>query len=243
MISVSEMISTEFSNAPVATFIAVLSLAGAAFKLIIAFKNKVIKNKEEDNKTFERAGIPSFLLRFFMISLSTKKTPETKKLDKAMIYILLLLFIGSLFFSAPILIRITKTPQDHTLLIWKATGDFFYISRTQASESTLFSHSGWQVKKSDCQASNAPVVNQQNLPSPDIVKGVCDMFNTPEGQEYLAHSLKTYPKGKQFAWVMLPFTELVLLWMAAGCALHLYYAAKLRKYIVSEQDKAVSYVR
>lgn len=243
MISIREMISAEFSSAPVATFIAVLSLTGAAFRVFVALKKTLIKTNEEDSKTLERAGIPSFLLRFFMISLSTKKTPETKKLDKAMIYILLLLFIGSLFFSAPILIRITKTPHDHTLLIWKATGDFFYISRTQASESTLFTHSGWQVKKADCQANNTPVVNQQILPSPDIMKGVCDMFNTREGQQYLAHSLKTYPKGKQFAWVMLPFTELVLLWMAAGCALHLYYAARLRKYIVSEQEKAVSYVR
>ncbi|MCK1967408.1 DUF6216 family protein [Franconibacter sp. IITDAS19] len=243
MSSITEMINTEFSNAPVATFIALLTFVGAAFKLIIKIKNTLLKTEEENTRTLTLAGIPPFWLRFFLISLSTRKTPEVKKLDKAMGYIAFSLFLGSFLFTGPILVRTVKTPENHTLLIWKATGELFYISDAKAQESTLFSPPAWQIKKSDCPASDAPALSQHASPSPEVAKGICDLFITQEGREYLTRSIKTYPKGKRFVYVMLPFTELVLLWMAAGCALHLYYSAKLRKYILDEQEKALSYVR
>ncbi|CCK06329.1 hypothetical protein BN128_133 [Cronobacter sakazakii 696] len=41
---------------------------------------------------------------------------------------------------------------------------------------------------------------------------------------------------------MLPFTELILLWITLGTILHVHFTKKLRKYIVGEHDKALSYV-
>ncbi|WP_283010715.1 hypothetical protein QLY67_017235 [Cronobacter turicensis] len=64
MHSITEMISTEFTNAPVATIITLVTAIGTAFKLLINIKSKLIKPREGEPKTFENAGIPSSLLRF-----------------------------------------------------------------------------------------------------------------------------------------------------------------------------------
>ncbi|RHW59925.1 hypothetical protein AUM81_17485 [Cronobacter sakazakii] len=73
-------------------------------------------------------------------------------------------------------------------------------------------------------------------------QGICDLFLTQEGQRYLTNSIKVYPKEKTFVYVMLPFTELILLWITLGTILHVHFTKKLRKYIISEHDKALSYV-
>ncbi|EOC0110119.1 DUF6216 family protein [Cronobacter sakazakii] len=242
MHSITEMISTEFTNAPVATIITLVTAIGTVFKLLINIKSKLVKPREGEAKTFENAGIPSSLLRFFMIPLSTKKIPEIKRLDKFLPCVFALFFIGSFCFSAPVVIRTAKTPGEHTLLIWKPTGEYFYISRDSAWQANIIARSKWSMRKAECTSNITRVATQSILPSPEVKKGICDLFLTQEGQRYLTNSIKVYPKEKTFVYVMLPFTELILLWITLGTILHVHFTKKLRKYIVGEHDKALSYV-
>lgn len=148
------------------------------------------------------------------------------------------LFAWSLWYFVPPLVQTFTAPPDTALLIWKKSGDRFYISRTAATEATLLTPPRWTVTANDCQANKAPTKNTASVLDREYRDDLCRLLTTAEGKEYLEESIKNFEKDKIFTYSSIFIIEFMLLWLLLGFMLMIHYTNKVRHFILLEQQKA-----
>ncbi|HEY3984255.1 DUF6216 family protein [Cedecea sp.] len=234
------MFSSEFLNAPLGTIVASITILVFLLKPLFKLKNKILKYKKGHSHILKNAGVPAFILNFFMISIPLKELPFVGRMEKVVAATMVMLFVAGTGYLAPELVRTARTPPESALLYWKSTGDMFFISNDKAADASLTSPPQWEITRQNCVAKKYSEGAVKSL-SHQRIDDLCNLFSTQEGNRYLISAVAKFKKDKWFIYSMVPFVEFVLLWMAAGIVFNIYYSKKTRRYILLEQKKAIEY--
>ena len=239
--TINSVISILFANTPHEKIFQLFACSVIIFIPLVKKVSKFSQIRKEHVDILKAAGVPISILKFFMISFPLKKVPEVSRGEKACTVAFIFIFVFSCLYFTPAVIRIYKTPENAAALVWKETGDFFYISSSEAQDATAFSKSKWKITKADC-ISKADVTNYENhKPNLEMQKNICQVLNSVEGQEYISKEIDKFEKDKYIIYILVPFIDLVLGWISLGFLLNNYYSNKLKFYILSEQEKASKY--
>ncbi|MDI0345089.1 DUF6216 family protein [Raoultella ornithinolytica] len=234
---------SEFSGAPLSTTVAALTVLAFLFQPLRKAVNGIFKYKKGHGSVLKNAGVPPFILNFFAISIPLKKLPSTGWPEKLITLLFSALFAWSSWYFVPPLVQTFTAPPDTALLIWKKSGDRFYISRTAATEATLLTPPRWTVTANDCQANKAPTKNTASVLDREYRDDLCRLLTTAEGKEYLEESIKNFEKDKIFTYSSIFIIEFMLLWLLLGFMLMIHYTNKVRHFILLEQQKAINCVQ
>lgn len=233
------MINAEFTNAPLGTTVALIAILGLFIKPAIKIANKIFTYKKGHSEILKKAGVPAFILNFFIISIPLKKLPVIGWPEKFITFVFFIILLLASWFLVPALVQTLRTPPDSTLLFWKESGKPFYLSGTKASEATTFLLSQWSVTAEECRLNALPAKESQNSPSVRNQQDLCTLLTTAEGQSWIEKSIVKFKKEKPFVTTMAPFTLMVIMWLLLGFTFTVYYTQKVRKFILIEQKKAI----
>lgn len=235
------MFSNEFTHAPLGTTAAVLGIAPLVITVFIKFRNWIFKYKNGHNKILKDAGVPAFALNAFIMTIPLRNLPTTGWTEKIFTASFFILFLFSTLYLTPMLIQTAKTPLGSTLLVWKKSGESFYLSKTRATEATVFSQPSWSISVDDCSQTPVTSTKKYRLLSIEHKEVLCQSLTAKEGKDYIEKSIKRFKKDKIFICTIVPITMFILLWITLGFALNIHYSKKVRKYILTEQKKAIHY--
>ncbi|WP_330983498.1 MULTISPECIES: DUF6216 family protein [Enterobacterales] len=234
----ANIFNTEFLNSPAATAAAWISIIGAV-ALSIKLIGTVFRYKQHHNEILKKSGVPAFILNIFFITIPLRKLPGTDWSDKIITIAFSLAFLFSASYFTPTLIQTAKTQPDQTLLFWKKSGDPFYISKKMASAVTISAHPTWTLSVGDCSQSATTNIEKYNSLTIEHKEYLCKLLTTKEGQTFLDKSINKFRKDKLFIYSIIPITLLALLWLPLSFIFTIYYSGKVRKYILTEQEKAI----
>lgn len=230
--------NAEFLNSPAATAAAWISIIGTFF-LIIKLAGTLFKYRKHHNKILKKSGVPAFILNTFLISISLRKLPKIDLPDKIVAVVFSVIFLFASYYFTPVLIQTLKTPPEAALLYWKSSGESFYISKKMATAATTLFPPDWEISVEDCSQENTENIERYNLLTIEHKENLCKLLTTQEGLNFLDKEITKFKKDKFFIYSVVPLTMLVLLWISLGFILTIYYSNKVRKYILTEQKKAI----
>ncbi|WP_234471626.1 DUF6216 family protein [Erwinia sp. S43] len=233
------MVNAEFTNAPLGTTVALITILALLIKPAIKIANRIFTYKKGHSEILKKGGVPAFMLNFFIISIPLKKLPAIGKPEKVITFVFFIILLLASWFLIPALIQTLRTPPDSTLLIWKESGKPFYISEKKASEATTFLPSSWSVTVEECRQNTLSATESQGVISARNRQDLCTLLTTAEGQSHLENAIAKFNKEKLFVTSMIPFTLAVILWLLLGFIFTIYYTKKVRKFILMEQKKAI----
>ena len=233
------MLSSEFSSAPLSTTVAILTIIAFLSRPLYKAINGIFKYKKGHSIVLKTAGVPPFVLNFFAIAIPLKKLPSVGYPEKLITVLFAIIFSWSLWYSVPALIQIFNAPPDSALLIWKKSGDRFYVSKTTAMEATVFSSPKWTLSVQDCKTNNALANNASDRLGREYHHDLCRLLTTSEGKDYLDESIKKFKKERMLIYPVIFIIELMLLWLLSGFILTIHYTNKVRHFILLEQKKAI----
>ncbi len=237
------MFISEFSGAPLSTTVAALTVLAFLFQPLRKAVNGIFKYKKGHGSVLKNAGVPPFILNFFALSIPLKKLPSTGWPEKLITLLFSAIFAWSLWYFVPPLVQTYTAPPDTALLIWKKSGDRFYVSKTTATEATVLAAPRWTVSINDCEANKAPTKNTASVPDREYHNDVCRLLTTAEGKEYLEEAIKNFKKEKIVTYSSIFIIEFMLLWLLSGLILMIHYTNKVRHFILLEQQKAIHCVQ
>lgn len=237
------MFVSEFSGAPLSTTVAALTVLAFLFQPLRKAVNGIFKYKKGHSIVLKNAGVPPFILNFFAISIPLKKLPSTGRPEKLITLLFSAIFGWSLWYFVPPLIQTITAPPDTALLIWKKSGDRFYVSKTTATEATVLAAPRWTISANDCQANTAPPKNTASVLDREYRHDLCRLLTTAEGKEYLEESIKNFNKEIMITYSFIFIIEFMLLWLMSGFWLMIHYINKVRRFILLEQQKAIHCVQ
>lgn len=240
--SVADIITNEFITSPVGTLTGIFSLIGgiyAAFLLIRKFLTAPIKGKSE---FLSQAGIPAWPLRLFYVSLPLKTIPKNTRTDLFFGFLLIIFGAGSASYLSAMHIKTLLTPQDWTLLVYKPTNEFFYLTHDSAKSASLFSRHSLVVTTEQCDKTPAGTLAQKSRLSGDLAGFICDMFRRKEHTRYISQEIANFEKSKTVLYGALSTFETGLFWLAISAILTLYYRKIVRQHIIEQHKKAESYL-
>ncbi|HGL4204033.1 TPA: DUF6216 family protein [Citrobacter farmeri] len=238
----SNIFNAEFLNSPAAALAAWLSIFGAAITLMTIVIRALFKYRKSHDVILKKSGIPAFVLNFFLIRISLKRLPTITWAEKTVTILFSIIFLYSIYLFGPAFIKTIKTPPNNTLLYWKSSGESFYISNKLATAATILATPNWEISKDDCmQPSSANAEKYKSL-TIEHKEDLCKLLTTEEGKVYIDKSVKKFVKDRFFIYSITPTTIFILFWLSLGFMLTIYYSKKARKYILTEQKKAIHWV-
>ena len=237
------MFLSEFSSAPLSTTVAILTISAFLSRSLYKALNGIFKYRKGHSSVLKHAGVPPFILNFFAIAIPLKKLPSIGRPEKLITVFFAIIFACSLWYSVPALIQTFNAPPDSALLIWKKSGDRFYVSKTAAREATVFSPPKWTLAVEDCKSDNPPANNTSGHLDREYYRDLCRLFTTAEGQDYLDESIKKFKKERMLIYPVIFIIEFMLLWLLSGFLFTIYYTNKVRRFILLEQKKAIQCVQ
>lgn len=239
---VTDLVTTEFLGSPIGTFGAVVGFIVVIFKLLgkmFRSLNSPIKGKAE---LFAGAGIPAWSLRLFVIGISLKKVPVNTMTDKFFTAILMMLSLVSVFFISYQFLYVRTIPENATLLIYKSTGENFYIDKTSAHGLSFFLNVNWSITSSECNANKERGLSTQDRLSSELAAYICEVFKNKESTKYLADEIEKFQKDRGYIYLLVSVLDPFLVWFTLSLGLNFYYRAVLSKYIRKQHELAMSYV-
>lgn len=234
----SNIFNAEFLNSPAAALAAWISIFGAVITFVTIVARALLKYRKSHDVILKKSGIPAFVLNFFLIRISLKTLPTITWAEKSITILFSLIFLFSLYIFGPALIQTIKTPPNNTLLYWKSSGESFYISNKLATAATILSPPAWEIFKDDCLQPSSNTEKYKSL-TIEHKEDLCRLLTTDEGKIYIDESIKKFIKEKFFIYSFAPTTMFILLWISLGLMLTIHYSKKVRKYILTEQKKAI----
>lgn len=240
--SVADIITNEFLTSPLGTLTSIFSVIGgiyAAFLLVKKFLNTPIKGKSE---FLSQAGVPAWPLRLFYVSLPLNTVPRNTRTDLFFGFLLIFVGLGGASFLSVMHIKTLRTPPDSTLLVYKPTDEFFYLTHGRAKTASLFPRHTLTLTSEQCDKMPVDILAQKSRLSADLTGFICDMFQKKEHTHSISNEITHFRKTKGTLYSVLSLCETVLFWLAVSTLLTLYYRNVVRKHIIEQHKKAESYL-
>lgn len=237
--SIIDLISAEFHKSPIPTITGLLAIIGTLYKFIKFFSSSPVKVKSQ---SLLDAGVPYWALKIFVISIPTKRMPENTLFDKFFHSSFIVLCLGSALYFLAMHNQIYKAPDSSSTLVYKPTKESFYITEKSAKGASLFFSDSWELTPEKCSTHNEGETSIENIPSTQLKDFICSTFNSAEGKKNISDSVSNFNKYKKTTYLILTVTEIVLIWLSLSLVFNLYYTKKVRKYIIFQNNKAMSYI-
>lgn len=241
-LTISEIITNDIFKSTIG---AITGLSGACaaiyavYKIIIKSLNAPIKGKSDFLKS---AGVPTWPLRLFIINIPLKTTPINTKTDVVFISGFITFLIGCMIYLGIMLIQTSNTPENWTYLVYKPTGEGFYISHESAKGATVFRHKAWSIKKNACVNGSLGDIPAQDGLSEEMKTFICEVFKDKDTPKNISKSIAKFNHDKLVAYYLISFLNIIFLWLILSLALTMHYKKLLGKYIIEQNEIANSYV-
>jgi len=240
--SVADIITNEFLTSPLGTLTSIFSVIGgiyAAFLLVKKFLNTPIKGKSE---FLSQAGVPAWPLRLFYVNLPLHTIPRNTRTDLFFGFLLILAGLGGATFLSVMHIKTLRTPPDSTLLVYKPTDEFFYLTWGSAKTASLFPRHTLTLTSEQCDGIPVDTLAQKSRMSADLTGFICEIFRKKEYTHYISKEITTFRQTKGTLYSVLSLCETGLFWLAVSIMLTLYYRKIVTQHIIEQHKKAESYL-
>lgn len=223
----------------------ILSLAGlsailtALGKFISTTINKLNLPIKEHQETYRKAGIKTWVLRFFSISISLKKVPELGRTELFFIYFLMAIFISSAIAFTYLGWKIAIVPKNWTALTLKSTKENFLITYDKASAHAL--KPSWSISRKQCSSIPLTALAKNNKISNELTSVVCEIIKAAPSDKKLKQYILQFNKGRDFFITTLSLLILLMVWLSIGARLNIKYTKKLREHILKDQEMVKKY--
>jgi hypothetical protein len=235
----SNIFSAEFLNSPAAAFAAWVSIIGTFITVLTIIVRALFRYRKSHNEILKKAGVPAFALNFFTFTIPLKNLPARGWPEKIFAGALLVIFLGGSGYLSPELILVSRTPDGSALWNWESTNESFYISKLQATEATITSPPKWILKASDCDSASAKISYDAKFISAEHATQLCNLMLISPEKDRLEKSLKNFKKNRMAIFLLSGVIALYFSWMILSLILSIIYSQKVRRYILTEQKKAI----
>ncbi|HDS9359982.1 TPA: hypothetical protein QH850_002538 [Enterobacter chengduensis] len=212
----------------------------AALPIIKIFLNYVNKPLDETDEIYRKAKISTWRIRFFMVKISTKKTPKLTYLDVVLLSFIILFLSVTLATGSYYGTKLLQIRNGWTSLILKETDEWFLITTYKASEHAF--KPSWYITKETCMSGAAEkLINEKKISAP-LKNFICESFTHLQHQEKIADSIKETTHNKLFLTIVLAVLTIGCLWFITSLVLTIIYTIRLKKFITKEHNKAYNYL-
>lgn len=223
----------------------ILSLAGLAAiltalgKFISTTINKLNLPIKDHHETYRKAGVKTWILRFFSISINLKEVPKLGRTDLFFIYLLMAIFISSAVAFTYLGWKIAIVPKNWTALTLKTTKENFLITYDKASAHAL--KPSWSISSKQCSSTPHTTLANNNKISNELTNVICEILNATPPDKNLNKYILEFNKDRNFYITLLFLLILLMAWLSIGAKLNIKYTNKLRKHILKEQEMVERY--
>jgi len=223
----------------------IVSLAGLAAiltalgKFISTTINKLNLPIKYHQETYRKAGIKTWPLKLFSISINLKKVPKLNRIDLFFIYLMMAIFISAAVTFTYLDWKIAIVPKNWTALTLKSTKEKFLITYDKASAHAL--KPSWSISSQQCNSTSHTALANNNKISNELANVICEILNATPPDKKLKQSIVEFKKYRTFYITLLSLLILLMAWLSIGVRLNIKYTKKLREHILKEQEMVERY--
>lgn len=233
-----------FDNLTVKDLIIIFSglaaILTALAKLLAAIVNMLNLPVKDYQQTYQKAGLKTWPLRFFLVIVNLKNVPHLKRYE---IFFLLLFIIFSTSSATALTFlnwKIAIIPKNWTVLTLKSTKEEFIITYDKAAEYAL--HPSWTISNKQCNSASFESLSKEKKISNELASTICEIIARSSYKKELSKSILQFNKQRSLYNSFLSLATLALVWFSISVALNIKYTKTLRKSILKEQEKAKEYL-